>query len=354
MKAMVYWFSGTGNSWLIASRIASGLDKGGVGTEMRPIEEMSKRRPRLAASREWFQASDGDTTAGIPIGADGLDVFCFPVFSFTAPGMVDRFLSRLPVAIGRRAAVVATMGGDGYEGRTLRRASRMLKESGRKVELTAAIEMPEAFVQAYPATPPEEAAARTEQGLLEADRIAADLLAGRASIRPPRPAGIAATYPLSALFKSVARRLLGLMWSASPACTACGSCAAHCPAQTIRMAARRPHWGPSCEACQRCANICPVGAIRISIPKLLLIIAPVFLPYGKWLPVAWGIQGGGMRFLLWLAGVSVATILMAAMLWLLDFVPGLRDMLSVSYAGSFRRRLAPGFAEGPLKKRRTE
>jgi ferredoxin len=351
MDAMVYWFSGTGNSWLVASRIASGLEAAGVGARLVAIEDVPKRRWRLAATRDW-DADDEDGAQAL--AADGLDVICFPVFAFSSPACVDRFLSRLPVAIGRKAAVVATMGLGGYEGRALARASRRLKENGRKVVLTEAIEMPEAFVQAYPATEPAKAEEGTARGLSVADRITSDLLAGKESLRPGKASGMALSWIASAAFGLLGRRLLGLTWSASPACTGCGLCAASCPSRTIRMSLRRPRWGLSCEDCQRCANRCPVGAVRISLPRLVLIVAPVFLPYGRWFVPLLGLEGGGFRFLVWLVGALAGTAIMAALLWVLDFLPFMSGPLSASYAGGFRRRLAPGFAKelDERKKRR--
>lgn len=346
-RATVYWFSGTGSAWALATRIAEGLDAAGIPSTLRAIEDLKPPRRRLAAARALFPDGNGDP---LPVDANGLDVVCFPVYAFTTPAIVDRFLSRLPVAIGRKAAVVAAMGGKGYEGRALRRASRLLRENGREVLVTAAIEMPEAFVQFIPATGPEEAESRSAAGLAEAGRLADLIAAGGREIRKASVAGMAKAWIASVGFSRLARRLLGLFWSSSKACTACGLCAARCPARVITMAAGRPHWKGSCEDCQRCANICPVGALRISVPKIVLMLLPAFLPWGRWLSAALGSGDALVRFLLGLSGLVASAWIMGKLLWLADLVPGLRDVLSLSFAGGFRRRLAPGFAEELARK----
>ncbi len=348
MKATVWWFSGTGNSWLLASRMAQGLAAGGWEAELRPIEDCPRPRRSLASARDPDKGS-ADYPGSPPLEAGGFDLFCFPVFSFAAPALVDRFLSSLPVAIGRRAAVVATMGGKGYEGRALSRSARRLRDSGREVLLTAAVEMPEAYVQFSSATPPEEAARRTEAALLIADGLVADILAGRPSLRPTKPGGLALTWIASKGFAWIGRRLLGLTWAASRDCNGCGLCVRSCPARTIKLVpggpgrGPRPEWGPSCEDCQRCANVCPKDAIRFSVPRAVLLMIPLLLPWGRILETALGLQDGFWRLLLWLAGLGLSTTLVALLLRLLDRVPGARDFLALAVGSPTVKRLAPGF-----------
>lgn len=348
MKATVWWFSGTGNAWLVAVRMARGLAAGGWETELRAIEDCPRPRRSLASTRDPDKGS-ADYPGSPPPDADGFDLFCFPVFSFCAPALVDRFLAGLPVALGRRAAVVVAMGGKGYEGRALSRSAGRLKDSGRQVLLTAAVEMPEAYVQFSSATPPEEAARRTEAALLLADGIVADILAGKPSLRPTKPGGLALTWIASKGFAWIGRRLLGLTWAVSRDCNACGLCARACPARTIKLVSggpgrdRRPAWGASCEDCQRCANLCPKDAIRFSIPRAVLVILPLFPHWGRILETALGIQDGPWRLLLWLAGLGLSTTLVAMVLRLLDRLPGARDFLSLALGGPTLKRLAPGF-----------
>ena len=46
------------------------------------------------------------------------------------------------------------------------------------------------------------------------------------------------------------------------ACSGCGLCAAHCPANTISMLQQKPVWAQRCFQCLRCINECPQAAIQ--------------------------------------------------------------------------------------------
>lgn len=348
MKATVWWFSGTGNSWILAARMARGLVAGGWEAELRAIEDCPRPRRSLASARDPDKGT-ADFPGSPPSDAEGFDLFCFPVFSFCAPALVDRFLASLPVAMGRRAAVVVSMGGKGYEGRALSRSACRLRDSGREVLLTAAVEMPEAYVQFSSATQPEEAARRTEAAFLLADSLVADILAGKPKLRPTKPGGLVLTWIPSKGFAWIGRRLLGLTWAVSRDCNGCGLCVRACPARTIKLVSggpgrrSRPEWGPSCEDCQRCANLCPKDAIRLSIPRAILLLIPLFPHWGRILETALGLQDGIWRPLLWLAGFGLSTTLAALVLRLLDRVPGARDFLSLAVGAPTVKRLAPGF-----------
>ena len=399
MRATVYWYSGTGNSWLAAGRLAERLREGGAEAVLVPMEDSA--RAAAAARADARAAGAGGAPDGgeaVHGGAPDLEIFCFPIYAFNAPSAVARFVRALPLpssvqaaapagtraeapsaapagagaaasatdggptgapasafagaraAATRKAALVATMGGKGYDGRALRRLERMLRDRGREVVLAEALEMPEAFVQAYSATPPEAAEARTAAALALADTLAKELLSGGGRFRADRPALRILLTPVSVLFALVARRLLGLSWGCDGlACTGCGLCARACPAGNIRMAGQRPSFGAACEDCQRCANLCPTGAIRVSALKLLVYAILSFPSYGRILAGLFGLAlpagpfGFLLRAALWLAGALAAFAAAAFAFRVAESRPAGRNFLSRSYATGFSRRLAPGF-----------
>jgi len=371
MRATVYWYSGTGNSWLAAGRLAERLREGGAEAVLVPIEDAARVAPAARADARAAGAGGApDGGEAVHGGAPDLEVFCFPIYAFDAPSAVARFVAGLPLpsaaladtgasasapagaqaSAPRKAALVATMGGKGYEGRALRRLERILASRGRKVVLAEALEMPEAFVQAYPATPPEAAEARTAAALAIADGLAGELLSGGGRFRADRPALRILLTPVSVLFALVARRLLGLSWGCDGlACTGCGLCARACPAGNIRMAGQRPSFGAACEDCQRCANLCPTGAIRVSALKLLVYVILSFPSYGRilagllGLPPPAGPLGLLLRAALWLVGAFAAFAAAASAFRVAESRPAGRNFLSRSYAKGFLRRLAPGF-----------
>lgn len=68
-------------------------------------------------------------------------------------------------------------------------------------------------------------------------------------------------YHLVAVVFTKLMPIFGMKFSASDACIACGLCARNCPRKNIQMVAGRPQFGRQCIFCMRCINACPVNAI---------------------------------------------------------------------------------------------
>ena len=116
MKAIIHWFSATGNTARAVGILASRLEAAGWTVA------------RVAI------AVDGQPTADIP----DLTVLAFPIWAWAAPHFVLDYARRLPRAQGARAAIWATCGGFGAQGvgeaaRILRRRGYRLVGSGEAV-----------------------------------------------------------------------------------------------------------------------------------------------------------------------------------------------------------------------------
>ena len=72
--------------------------------------------------------------------------------------------------------------------------------------------------------------------------------------------------------------VFGMKYSVSDACTGCGLCAKKCPKGNITMLEKRPHFGRKCIFCMRCINGCPANAILYNKKKCLQYHAPTFKP----------------------------------------------------------------------------
>jgi Pyruvate/2-oxoacid:ferredoxin oxidoreductase delta subunit len=340
--ASITFFSGTGNTRRAGTLIASGLERAGWRVRLR---EIAPPAPETAATETEGAALD-------------LAVFAFPVFAFSVPHLVRRFLRNLPAAGGMPAAVLAVFGDDfsgppserrrvyGFEGGALDEAARLLGRRGYRVLTMRGVGFPASFTQLM--APPAEDECRLI--LLDSEEaaaaIAADLDAGHHE-RGGRGAGTRLwTGVVGALFSLVGRRVLGKTYIADSRCTSCGWCERACPSATIRMRGavgrrRLPRWGWRCEACQRCINGCPDAAIQVSLVRLV-VLGIAALPWGLLVAraVPW-LSFPGAGLLAWLSGTLVLTFGFDLILGVLERTFGVRRLLERSTTRRFRRYRGP-------------
>jgi ferredoxin len=342
-KASATFFSGTGNTRHAAESLAAGLRRSGWRVTVHEIAPPRPGRP-----------NDGQQTGAHP----DLAVFAFPVFAFSVPDIVRRYLRSLPAADGIPAAVVAVFGNDfagppsarrrvsGFEGGALEAAARMLDRRGYRVVATRVVGYPTSFTQFMEPPREEECRLIRADAASEVAGIAADLAAGRHVLRERGIGTRIWTGVVGALFSLVGRRVLGKLYIADARCTSCGWCERACPAETIRMQGpgrrpRLPRWGWRCEACQRCINGCPEDAIQVSLVRLVTLVIAA-MPWGLLVArsVPWcSFPGAGL--LAWLVGALVATVGVDLILRLLERVPAARRFLRRGYTRGFRRYRDP-------------
>lgn len=230
MQNIVYYFSGTGNSYFVARAVAKTLD-------CRCI----------------------DLATGTPadkINADKI-VIVFPSYAYGAPKPVLRFLKHTRLT-ARYIAVAVTCGSS--SGGTLHSVRRVLKRRKTTVSYFAEIVAPENFIPIFGA--PQDAYLKQRLTSLESG---AKQLAGTVEERginwltgiKPLSALISALFllasPLLALFSRINRKK----------CTGCGLCEKSCPCGAIVMTKKSKVKikKTKCAICQRCFNVCPQKCI---------------------------------------------------------------------------------------------
>lgn len=338
--AVITFFSGTGNTRHACGLLAAALERSGWRVR---LLEIAPPHRGTAADRPDEAPPD-------------LAVFACPVFAFSVPHIVRRFIRRLPEARRTPAAVLAVFGDDfsgppearrrvsGFEGGALDAAARMLGRRGYAVRSTRVVGFPHSFTQFAPPPGDEECRLILADAKEAIAAIAADLDAGRHERRGRGRATRAWTGVVGGLFSLVGRRVLGKTYVADDRCTSCGWCERSCPAGTIRMrgrAGRRrlPRWGWRCEACQRCINGCPEQAIQVSVFRLAGIAVAV-LPWGLLAARSW-LRFSGAWLIGWLVGTLALTVSVDLALRLLERVPGVRRWLFKGYTRKFRRYPGP-------------
>lgn len=354
--AAIHYFTGTGNTAHAVKLIAEQL-----------------KVSSLDASDDvaGYEVTIRQVKKGILPPSEPFDyhIFAFPVLSWAAPALMKRYIRKMPVSKGTKAAILAINGSifhngelvKGYTGQALEQAESILKREKYDVFLTANASFPDNWTQATNPCSKEDTEAIFLLGEAEVRQFTEDFIQEKRSLYRCGQFNKIWSNIISALFGMIGRRALGKFYIADENCTGCAVCAKMCPVKTIKMdhhkPQNRPYWGINCEDCNRCINICPERAIQVSVPLLILqfVINTGIIIWAIWAILAY--------MPLWfhtdkifLIGAEIILIIIATLLihWvsfvpidalfrILLKIPGVRRFFSMSYTKKFRRYKAPGF-----------
>lgn len=233
----LYYFTGTGNTLLVARAMAEVFAAEGCRVRLLRIEVSAPERVDLRH------------TLGL----------AFPVACQSTYPLVWRFVRRLPQAQGTPIFMVDTL--LAFSGGIVGPLGRLLRHKGYRTIGAREITMPNNL---YPLRRNEEREqVKIVCGLEQARRYAHELLAGKT-----RWGGV----PLvSEPFRLVmggplvwyGNRLVGRALRVDrERCTRCGLCAVLCPVDNIILDPYPQH-GQRCEQCMRCVSFCPTEAISL-------------------------------------------------------------------------------------------
>ncbi len=238
-KAVIYVFSGTGNTRCAADMVAGALS----GYEI--------------TATVW-EARVPFSTAPDPNDFD-MALFGYPVHAFNTPRFFLRFVKTLPCVANKPAYIFKTSGEPFRMNNVSSRALvRILRRKGFVPMMEEHLLMPYNIVFRYNDALAKQMYLHTkDMAAVVADRIAAGT-ARKLRFNP-------FTVLLSYLFR--------LQWFGAfvngplihvkkTLCTGCGLCAKMCPAQNGLMRGGYPRFGRRCTMCMGCALLCPKDAVR--------------------------------------------------------------------------------------------
>ena len=237
MKAVIYYFSGTGNSLTIARDIAYAL-RGEV------------------LSIATFK---GDNR--IPTDVDTVGIV-YPVYAFGIPGIVERFIAKLDLKKDQYVFTVANYAK--VQGAGITKAHRLLKRKGIKPAAGFGVVMPNNY------TPFGEAIFEEKQNVLfkaERDKVKkiAELVRDRKTVSA-ETGFFLARWLLAEPIVAISSAMMpgeDKNFKLNEKCNGCGMCEKVCPVGNIEMQSGRPVWKHCCEQCLACFHWCPNEAIEI-------------------------------------------------------------------------------------------
>jgi ferredoxin len=248
MKASVRYFSGTGNSWRIATACAEDFQDHGYESEVESIR-----------------------TGTPPDPAADVACFCFPVHALDLPRNAFPYLREIPVALKSTPTILLVTGGQSDNcGWALPSGVSLLADRGYRVQIADLIPMPDNWTPFHSNPERDKAGGIIGRGVEKAGDLVARFLAGETRIKPIslQRFGAAGSVLMRTLFHTRGVYKLWMFFETGKRCSGCGLCARICPTGSIRMESGKPVWSEGCVQCMRCFNFCPSRAIRQLEPLL--------------------------------------------------------------------------------------
>ena len=249
-KAIIFYFSGTGNARQIALWFSESAVRKGIDCE---IVDIAK--------------SDGNITA---IDDDALILIISPIHGFNYPKITLDFIRHFPkghnhvVLMNTRAGMkIGKFVTPGLTGIPFMLSSIILKTKGYKIVGQIPFDMPSNWLSIHPALNNNTVKYLHRINFSRVEKHAAKIFSGKQDFLAFRDLiQDILISPVALGYYLIGRFALAKSFYASTDCDSCGLCIKQCPVQAIKTVNNHPFWTFSCESCMHCMNNCPKRAIE--------------------------------------------------------------------------------------------
>jgi len=278
-KIIIFYFSGTGNSEIIAHWIA----------------DLAKEKNIVCRIQDITKANNSVVENE---GSDILYGIISPVHGFNFPPVTLNFIRNLPegksriVLMNTRAGIkVGAYITPGLTGITFILSSFILRKKGYKIIGQIPFDMPSNWISVHPALREKSVEFILEKNYLRVKKHFNKIYAGKKDFSSHKDIiQDILISPVALAYYFGGRYFFAKSYYASYACINCGQCIKQCPFKAITVVDKRPFWTLKCESCMKCMNNCPVDAIETAHGLWILsaLFTSVFCSYFSYelLPVS--------------------------------------------------------------------
>lgn len=234
MSNVIFYFTGTGNSFVIAKDIAEKLQ---------------------------------DTKLVSMTDNDGYDIdlpyerigFVFPVYYYNVPLSVRQFIKKLKFN-GQYIFGVASFGG--VRGTALLKLKECIEKQGGVLNAGFSVQMPGNYIVSYGAFPKV-----LQKKLFKNEKKKVFKISNTVKLKKSSCIKKGSIF-IRLTDKKNEKKISNFgndgfkNFHSNNKCTGCGICEKLCPTKNIKMYETNPKWGNKCEMCMRCIEWCPSHAIE--------------------------------------------------------------------------------------------
>jgi len=238
MKNMIFYFSGTGNSFRTAVRIAEGIGGADVVSVRCGAENVSAEK------------------------ADVIGFVC-PAYEWDMPGTMKNFVEQLTMNPGAYIFMIVTY--VAIHGRSFETMEDILSRKTAHLSYGRALRCVASQCTAYAPFPPEKLMIPYMERKLR--KIVQEVAEKKTRAFPAMAWLTRKLYPkLMSPYMEVEREYdKGFYTDAR--CVGCEVCAKVCPTKNITFRGARPVWNHRCHGCMACVAYCPTKAIQFKTPE---------------------------------------------------------------------------------------
>lgn len=248
-KILIYFFSGTGNTEIIAQLFREEFTKKGCEVSICAIEKTTK-------SCTFTNINSYDI-----IG------FGHPVHAFGAPAIFHQFIKRLPLNENKRAFYFKTAGDPIFNGGSNHLVRKNLSSRGYKIFNESLLVMPSNVLIQYN----EELVKQLYNTAIKKIVITVDQILSYHTTLQKDNLLVRLFSNLFNKSETIGAKYFGKYLYALNNCSQCQLCIKHCPTNNINYIDGKVEFGKECTFCMRCVYICPEKAIKNKYMNFVII-----------------------------------------------------------------------------------
>jgi ferredoxin len=233
LKTNIYYFSGTGNSLLVAKKIKEKIED----CNLISIPSIMKKEA---------------------LAEEVLGIVC-PIYMYNAPYIVVDFISRIKKA----DYIFFVFAGGGDPGTALKNITKTFNSRGLKLSALFNITMPSNYTP-FGITPEEKQKEFFRRMETAVNDIVETVQSKTISIADSSTSLFNSYIHPGLLYKLGYKHIREMAKSfyTDGNCNGCGMCQKVCPVKNIEMKDKKPVWNDKCEQCYACLQWCPNESIQ--------------------------------------------------------------------------------------------